>query len=313
MGAIEALGLPESRWAEADGPVHYREWPGPDEGPTFVLVHGLGGSMLNWSGVAPGLSRFGRVLALDLAGFGLTPLHGRDARVFGHRRLVDGFLRNLDLPPVVLVGNSMGGMVSLLQGGRSPATVDRLVLVDAAFPRTALVASQFEPRVAALFAFYSLGRAGEGLLTRRARKMGAERLVRETLDVCSPHPERIDPVLVDALIEQTKERESFEYAMPAFMAAARSIFRAQVRPGRYRELVQRLRRPALVLHGEQDRLVPVDLARAAAAEHPNWRLVVYPDLGHVPQMEDPARWLDDVAAWLEADRAPTSPRPSGGP
>jgi pimeloyl-ACP methyl ester carboxylesterase len=75
------LNLPESRWVEVGGPVHYREWPGPADGPTFVCVHGLGGSMVNWALVAPGLARRGRVLALDLAGFGLTAPNGRGTGV----------------------------------------------------------------------------------------------------------------------------------------------------------------------------------------------------------------------------------------
>ena len=70
--------LPELRTLDIDGPVAYREW-GADtgSGPTFVCVHGLGGSLLNWVPVAPGLARHGRVLAVDLAGFGLTPSAGR--------------------------------------------------------------------------------------------------------------------------------------------------------------------------------------------------------------------------------------------
>ena len=156
MDAIEALGLPPSQWIDLGGPVHYREWPGPAEGPTFVLVHGLGGSLLNWASVAPGLARWGRVVALDLAGFGLTPLERRSAGVTANRRLLGAFLKALELPPVVLVGNSMGGMVSLLQAARAPETISALVLVDAAFPRGRVRASQFSPKVAALFAAYSV-------------------------------------------------------------------------------------------------------------------------------------------------------------
>ena len=314
MDAIESLGLPEGRWIDVGGPVHFREWAGPAEGPTFVLVHGLGGSLVNWALVAPGLSRRGRVIALDLAGFGLSPLGTRDADVFAHRRLLDRFLRALDLPPVVLVGNSMGGMVSLLQAGRAPETVGSLVLVDAAFPRTARVASQFDPRVAALFLLYSTSWVGERFSTMRARRIGAAGLVRETLRVSAARPDLMDPVLVEALVEQARVRESFDYAVPAFLAAARSIFRAQVRPGRYRELVRRIRRPALVLHGALDRLVPVRLAQEAARGHPDWTLVVLPDLGHIPQMEAPDRWLLEVGSWLDSDRnALTAPPPPGGP
>src|SRR6266540_5191376 len=120
MDAIEALGLPESRWADVNGPVHYREWDGPPDGPTFVCVHGLGGSHLNWAGVAPRLAEHGRVLALDLAGFGLTRTEGRGTGVGSNRSLLDAFLRALHLPPVVLAGNSMGGQISLIQAAHAP-------------------------------------------------------------------------------------------------------------------------------------------------------------------------------------------------
>ena len=50
------IELPPSRFADLDGPVHYVEWDGPP-GRTLVLVHGLGGSLLSWLAVAPGLAR----------------------------------------------------------------------------------------------------------------------------------------------------------------------------------------------------------------------------------------------------------------
>lgn len=314
MASTRALNLPEPRWVDVNGPVHYRLWDGPPAGPTFVCVHGLGGSLLNWVPVAPGLARHGTVLALDLAGFGMTPVAARRTALGGNWRLLDGFLAALELGPVILVGNSMGGMIALIQAAHAPESVRSLVLVDAAFPRTWSRRGQFDPRITALFALYSTGQVGEWLGAIRSRRMGAERLVRQTLEVIAADPSSIDKDMVDALIEQTREREAFEYAVPAFMAAARSIFRAQAAPGRYRELVRRVDRAALVLHGDGDRLVPLDLARAACAQHPNWKLVVMEGLGHVPQMEAPGRFLAEVKAWL-ADPAggagpPTSPRPS---
>src|SRR5690349_25118022 len=100
---------------EVGGPLHYREWEGPADGPVCVLVHGLGGGLLNWALVAPGLAQAGRVLAMDLPGFGKTPGAGRTSTVASCRRVLDGFLRRLDLSDVVLFGNSMGGMVTLAQ------------------------------------------------------------------------------------------------------------------------------------------------------------------------------------------------------
>jgi pimeloyl-ACP methyl ester carboxylesterase len=299
VDAIEALELPESRWVDVGGPVHYRGWEGPPEGPTFVCVHGLGGSLLNWAPVAPGLARRGRVIAVDLAGFGLTPLDGRGAGVGSSWKLLHGFLNALDLPPVVLVGNSMGGMVALIQAAHAPASVESLILVDAAFPRTRAVPGQFDPRVASVFALYSTSRVGEWFAKMRTRRLGPEGLVRETLRVAAADPSSVDPLLVEAMVEQSRRRLETDYATSAFLTAARSIFRAQVAPGRYRALVRRVACPALVIHGARDRLVPAAFAREAAAERENWKVVVFEDLGHIPQMEAPRRWLDEVEVWLD--------------
>jgi pimeloyl-ACP methyl ester carboxylesterase len=301
MEHAAGLELPDSRWVDLGCRVHYREWAGLSDGSTFVCVHGLGGSLLNWASVAPGLAGHGRVIALDLAGFGLTDPRGRGTGVGSNRKLLDGFLRELKLPPVVLVGNSMGGMVSLIQAAHAPGTVERLILVDAAFPRTRTINGQFNPRVAAAFAMFSSRRLSEWMMTTRARRLGAEGLVRETLRLCTVDPRSIDPQLVDALVESTERRLELHYTNRAFLEAARSIFRAQVSPGRYRELVRRVGQPALVIHGARDRLVPVKAAREAWTEHPNWRLVVFDDLGHIPQMEAPTRWLAVTERWLRGE------------
>jgi pimeloyl-ACP methyl ester carboxylesterase len=308
------LELPDSRWIDIDGPVHYREWPGPADGPTFVLVHGLGGSLLNWAAVAPGLSRHGRVLAPDLVGFGLTPAAGRKADVGSNRKVVDRFLKGLDLPKVVLIGNSMGGKVSIIQAAHNPDSVEALVLTDAVFPRARALSGQPSIQIALAFAIYANRRLGEKLATSRARKLGAEGLVRETFKLCAADPSSIDPQLVAAHIELARQRMEFDYATAAFLEAARSIFRSQAAPGKYRRLVQRIQLPALVMHGAKDRLVPLGAAKEAAREHQNWRLVVFPDLGHIPQMEAPSRWLQTVEEWLAViSRRPSEAPPAGRP
>jgi pimeloyl-ACP methyl ester carboxylesterase len=315
MERVAGLELPDSRWVDLGCRVHYREWPGPADGPPFVLVHGLGGSLLNWALVAPELARHGRVLALDLAGFGLTDPNGRATDVGSNRRLLDEFVRTLGLAPVILAGSSMGGMVSLIQAVHSPRTVDKLILVDAAFPRTRLSRGQFNPRVAAVFALYANRHLGEWFITARARRLGAEGIVRETLRIASANPKSVDPRLVQAMVEMAERRLEFHYTNQAFLDAARSIFRAQVTPARYRELIRRVRHPALVTHGALDKLVPLAAAREAAAQHPSWKLEVFPDLGHIPMMESPARWLASVERWLvgEAGAGPTPSNRTGRP
>src|SRR5262249_62045574 len=128
-------------------------------------------------------------------------------------------------------------------------------------------------------------------LRRVAERLGPGGLVREALRVSAADPGAIDPRLVQAIVELTASRNELEHAGPAFVDAAQSIFQAQVRPAKFRALVRAITTPALVVHGALDQLVPVGAAIAAAETHPNWRLVVFDDLGHVPQMEAPERFL----------------------
>lgn len=287
--------LPELSTVDVDGPVRYREWPGPD-GPTFVCVHGLGGTHLNWMAVAPGLSRHGRVVALDLAGFGMTPRAGRSSGLPANRRLLARFIRQVATPPVILVGNSMGGGLAAVQAALDPDSVAGLVLVGPALPWTRAVKP--ERLVVAGFAFYRIPALSDWLIRNRTARIGPERLVHEALKICCVDPSRIDPDVVREQVELTRERNRDPDAIPAFLEAARSLMRVKDHPEWVKGIIERIRCPALVIHGTRDRLVPVELARDTARGRPDWRLVEFDDVGHVTMMEAPDRWLATVEDWL---------------
>src|SRR5690349_14433892 len=104
-----------SCWIDLDGPVHYVDHGGPAGAPLLGCVHGLGGSHANWSAIAPLLTDRYRVIALDLAGFGLTHGSPRSATVTENRLLLHRFLAEVADGPVVLVGGSMGGLITAMQ------------------------------------------------------------------------------------------------------------------------------------------------------------------------------------------------------
>jgi pimeloyl-ACP methyl ester carboxylesterase len=110
-------------WVDIDGPVHYRDFGGPVRGPVIVCVHGLAGSAVNWSAIAPLLTSTCRVLAVDLAGHGLTRSAGRSTDVRANRRLLHHFVERLAPTPVILMGNSMGGMIVLPEASAEPDVV----------------------------------------------------------------------------------------------------------------------------------------------------------------------------------------------
>jgi len=291
--------LPELRTVDIDGPIAYREW-GADtgSGPTFVCVHGLGGCHLNWMGVAPGLSRTGRVLALDLVGFGYTPRAGRSARMPANRAVLSRFIAEMADRPVILVGNSMGGAMAMLQAAYEPQSVDGLVLTSPALPWSR--GGMPSALVLAAFAMYRMPRLGEWFVRARNHRLGPEQLVEQGFRVVMADPERVDPSIVAAQVETARIHHDDPDSIPAFLEATRSMMRTGDHPEFVEELIDRARQPVLVIHGAKDRLVNVNLARRAAGGRPNWRLAVFDDVGHAAQMEVPDRWVATVERWLDS-------------
>src|SRR6266568_5713436 len=164
----------ERRTADLGGPVYYLEFPGPSKGPTFVLVHGLGGSHANWLALAPMLAQRGRVLALDLPGFGLSPLAGRKATMSSSRSIIARFIQDIAATPVVLMGNSMGGAVSVSQAVADPDSVRGLVLIAPALPRNRM--QSFDPTAAGFISASIVPRIGEIFVARGMRAYGTERI-----------------------------------------------------------------------------------------------------------------------------------------
>lgn len=286
--------LPELRTVDIDGPVAYRSWEGPDD-TTFVLVHGLGGSHANWVQVAPGLAGLGRVLALDLPGFGSSPRTGRGSGLMDERRVLSRFIAELATGRAIVAGNSMGGVVGVLQAAVEAGSTAGLILTGSPFP---WVRGAFpHPAVIAGFAAYDAPGLGPLILEARMRRLDAERAVRLGFRFVTADPSSIPDEIVRLTADQVRSRSLDPDAAAAFHDAWGSLRRLGRRPDVARRALEGVRCPVLVLHGRRDRLVPAAYAEAALGEHPAWRGRIFPDLGHVPQMEAPGRWLSEVADW----------------
>jgi pimeloyl-ACP methyl ester carboxylesterase len=285
----------ESRTVDIDGPVHYVDFGGPDDGPAVVLVHGLGGSHLNWDLFGPLLSPSARVWALDLPGFGRSEPGGRKTSVQANVAVLDRFLTEVVGEPAVLVGNSMGGMISILAAGERPDAITGLVLLDPAIPGPR---RRLDPLVAATFAIYALPFAGERFLRERRTRQSALARVREMLQLCGVDPDALPAEVIDRSVTLLEERQDVEGMDRAFLAAARSLLKLLVDPRRYRSAMASIAAPVLLVHGGRDRLVPVAAARDIARRHPDWRYLELPDVGHVPQLQVPEQLATEVLAWM---------------
>ena len=284
-----------SRWVDLDGPTHYVDHGGPAAGPLLVCVHGLGGSHVNWAAIAPRLTRTCRVLALDLPGHGRTRALGRSTTVKADQRLLHRFLTEICDGPTVLVGNSMGGMISILQAAAHPETVTGLVLVDPALPQVRL--TRPDPRVAAAFAAFAVPGIGRAFLAGRRRNT-AEHAVDGMLRLCCVDPSRVPRDVVRASVALTRERSSYPGTDSEFLGAARSLMWVLTTHKSYEAKMQTIRTPVLLLHGDKDRLVSLASARLVARANPSWRFAIARNVGHVPQLEAPDWTVDAILDWL---------------
>jgi pimeloyl-ACP methyl ester carboxylesterase len=299
-----------SRTAELDGQVHYVDFGGPVDGPRVVLVHGLGGSHLNWCLLAPRLATSARVLAVDLVGFGLSHPHGRTATVRANTVMVDRFVREIAGAPAILVGNSMGGMVSIMEAAANPDAVAGLVLIDPVLPLAH--GTRPDRLITAMFLIYALPGVGERLLARQRARLSTRELVREVLTTCCVDPTCVPEELIEASVALADERNAVRGLDAAFLSAARSLMRVAAMRRRYWATMRAIRPPVLLMAGEEDRLVSVHAAREAAARNPHWRFEVFPGVGHVPQLERPEAVAGLIGDWLDtqgagARRAATAP------
>ena len=304
----------ESRRVDAGGDVHYLDYGGPAGAPVIVAVHGLGGSALNWSAIAPLLTGRFRLLAPDLAGHGLTRSLGRSTTVPANQALLHRFIEAVPGRPVILMGNSMGGMISLIEAGMSPGSVSGLVLVDPALP---FVPVRPDPLVTALFALQATPGIGHALAASR-RRQSPEAAVAGVLNLCCADPSAVPPDVVTQHVELARQRAGFSEVGRDFAAAMRSVIATAgyLHGQGYRRRISAVTCPVLLVHGSADRLVPVAAARAAARAHPAWSVVILPGVGHVPQLEAPRECAAAISRWLAAtglDRARPAARPGSGP
>src|SRR5713101_9540046 len=101
-------------------------------GTPIVLIHGLGSSAETWAVVVPMLSKEFLVYALDLPGFGKTPLAPEGTNISTHVLYLERFLNALGYPRATLVGNSFGGWIAARFAVEHPERVERLYLLNSA-------------------------------------------------------------------------------------------------------------------------------------------------------------------------------------
>jgi len=286
----DALGpygpVGRSAWRDIDWSAHQR-WVtvaggavnvceiGPPDGEAIVWIHGLAGVWQNFLENMPDLAAAGyRCVAVDLPGFGHSPLPVQPITITGYGAIVDELLEVLGISSACLVGNSMGGFVAAEVAIRFPERAERLVLVSAAGLSVEELRHDKSMAVLRRFEFVVSAYAG-WFASKSDRVARRKRLRRGALSIIAAHPERLPAQLVAENLRGSGK--------PGYVPAVEALTTYPIR-----ECLPEIACPTLIVWGARDLLVPVRDAHEFARLIPDARVVVYAETGHVAMLERPA-------------------------
>jgi pimeloyl-ACP methyl ester carboxylesterase len=260
-------------------------------GEPALFVHGLAGSSRNWTDLMDLLSPQLAGMALDLPGSGDSPPRpdGRYS-ISAMAQTVATLIERQGRGPVHLLGNSMGGAISLRVAAKRPHLVKSLTLISPALPEV------WPPRLDLVrFPLLSVPRLGNWLLGKY-QVLPAERRVAATFATCYFDPAQVPAARLATEVAELTRRDSLPYAQAAMIGYVRALTTESLRAGgmtSWREAAQ-VTVPTLVIYGSDDRLVSSRMAGRAARAFRHGRIVVLPRTGHVAQMERPAEVAAEV-------------------
>lgn len=264
--------------------VHFRD-VGPRDADAIILVHGFSASLHTWEPWVEALKRDYRVITIDLPGHGLSRCI--DNEKIGPTQFVETILRvanTLDIDRFTLAGNSMGGGAAWNFALAHPDRLDSLVLVDSAgWPRTE-ARSDSRPVVFRLLE--------NGFARRIMKDLDLASLIRGGLEDSFGDPSFVTDEMV--------ERYATLSRAPCHRAALLELVSG--RGERQEATAERLAAitvPTLVMHGEQDNLIPAAHGSKFAGAIPGAELKLYPGVGHLPQEEIAEQSAGDLRAFLE--------------
>ncbi|PRZ38557.1 pimeloyl-ACP methyl ester carboxylesterase [Antricoccus suffuscus] len=264
--------------------LNFRETPGPDDLGRAFFVHGLGGSSTNFTEVATAMSGFMRGTSIDLPGYGVSdPAPGGDYSIDTQAAYVIASIEATGDGPVHLVGNSMGGLISVYVAARRPDLVRTLTLVSPAMP-TYRYESGADPRML-LLAIPGLG----SILQRQLALGDPHDRAWMSTQLCFEDPDRAPGFRVDQIASEVALRQRYPWSMHAFTESLRAIAATVVRrAGRTPwRLAAQITAPTLVVWGDRDKLVPARLAERCARTVQDGRLLMLSGVGHTAQLEMP--------------------------
>jgi pimeloyl-ACP methyl ester carboxylesterase len=263
------------------------------DGPTVLLLHGLGHSTHGWRKVIHPLASAGyRIMAVDLPGFGFSDKPG-GYTLESYVQFVRDWLDLHCIERAALVGNSMGGAITAAVAGLAPERVGAAVLVDP---------GGFSREVT-----WALRLAGLRVVRAALNLRLTPRRVRRALRFVYADPALIEDEEVARIIELSQLPGSRQAVLEI---AHKAIGLRGLRPGLgLGDIPQQITAPTLIVWGARDRVIPLSHVRIAQAAIGGSELLVFDGCGHCPQLEIPELFAQAVIGFLRTHHPPQPTEP----
>ena len=259
-------------------------WSATGERDLVLCVHGMSGAATNWTDLMAELAPDFDCAGVDLpgSGFSAPPARRSGYSVRALAKTMIRLIETLDRGPVHLVGNSMGGAISIRVAAARPDLVKTLTLISPVLPdlRPHLSTIHFP-----ILALPFVGRA----MTRYWARVPAENRVAGVYRACCYDPAILHPERFAQEVAALRRRDELGHDAATLVGAARTLVAETLtpRPLSLWRAAERVQAPALVLFGSHDRLMSPALAAPAARAFKNAQVEVLPHIGHIGQMERP--------------------------
>lgn len=265
--------------------LHYLEF-GNKNAPPLLYIHGFGDNKDGFLWPSMLLKKF-RVIIPDLPGFGDNPQNWQRTYDLDYLKgCLYQFINEIDLNHINIVGNSLGGSLSIKLCLEHPERFKSLILIDSA--------GFFYPEIPSLLHEYAEGTNLFQVETWQSFEMLLKKL--------TYRPDRIPRPISKYLFQRIKDQHKwFGKMMDDLIGKDVDVYDPEIiRSRSFNDRIKEINIPTLILWGENDGLFPVEIAHIIHNNINNSKLHIFKKTGHAPQFEHPVKVAVHLHRFIKA-------------
>lgn len=261
------------------------------QNPPLILLHGFGASIGHWRHNLEILANYHTVYALDMLGFGASTKAATSYNIELWVEQVYDFWKTFINEPVVLIGNSIGSLISLVAAATHPEMVKGIIMMSLPDPsiEQEMIPKVLQPIVSKIKSIF----ASRIVLKPLFYFIRRPSVLKRWAGLAYVNPEAITDELIDILAGPPQDRGSARAFKALFQGSISLNFSPSVK-----KILPSLNIPMLLIWGTKDKFVPPALASQFAGYNERLQVLYLEDVGHCPHDESPEQVNQTILDWI---------------